>query len=275
MSYIYINGEPINSSLFPGGEVKVTIPSSTTNYDVQTVTAYLYNSEAVMQLVMVTNALRQVDSYDKFYQLEVPYFPYARQDRVCNKGESHGVQAMAGLLNSLAYNRVYVVDPHSEAVQAAVKNCFVIEQWKTAKEMLSDLVLKDKWELVCPDAGAEKKVNKLAKELGSWGLTPPVHYASKVRNLANGEILSTRFEGDVTGKNLIIVDDICDGGRTFIELAKVLKEKGAAKVALYVTHGIFSKGTEVLKEHLDHVYCLHSFKEPASDFLTISIEKEA
>jgi ribose-phosphate pyrophosphokinase len=273
MSYIYINGEPINSSLFPGGEVKVTIPSSTTNYDAQTVTAYLYNSEAVMQLVMVTNALRQVDSYDKFYQLEVPYFPYARQDRVCNKGESHGVQAMAGLINSLGYDRVYVLDPHSEAVQAAVKNCHVVKQATLAKELLCGLVLQEKWELVCPDAGAEKKVNELAKELGSWGLVPPVYYASKVRNLSNGKILSTRFEGDVKDKNLIIVDDICDGGRTFIELSKVLKEKGASKVALYVTHGIFSQGIEVLKEHLDHVYCVHSFTEPSSDYLSVSLEK--
>jgi len=82
--------------------------------------------------------------------------------------------------------------------------------------------------------------------------------------------LSTRFNGNAKGKNLVIVDDICDGGRTFIELARVLKEKGANKVALYVTHGIFSQGLDVLKEHIDHVYCVHAFNAERSDFLTIA-----
>jgi len=270
MNYVSVNYSPVKSFVFPGGEVGVVV----NNYaDIKRldVTAFLYNSEAFMQLAMATNALRnQGFGRQVTFNLKLPYFPYARQDRICNEGEAHGVQAMASLINSLEYDSVTVYDPHSEAVQAAVKNCIVTPQWVLAGSMLSGLIVKQKWELVSPDAGAEKKVNTLAKQLGSWGLTPPVHYAAKVRNLANGQILSTRFDGNVEGKNLVIVDDICDGGRTFIELAKVLKEKGANKVALYVTHGIFSQGLDVLKEHIDQVYCIHAFNAERSDFLTIA-----
>ena len=55
------------------------------------------------------------------------------------------------------------------------------------------------------------------------------------------------------GRNCLIVDDICDGGGTFIPLAKKLKNAGAKTVTLYVTHGIFSKGLDPLKEHIDYL----------------------
>ena len=56
----------------------------------------------------------------------------------------------------------------------------------------------------------------------------------------------------------MIVDDICDGGQTFIELAKALEKQGAHQIFLYVTHGIFSKGLDTLKVYFSGVYCYHS-----------------
>jgi ribose-phosphate pyrophosphokinase len=76
--------------------------------------------------------------------------------------------------------------------------------------------------------------------------------------------------------NLIILDDICDGGQTFVELAKHLKAQGAKAIYLYITHGIFSKGLSVLKQHFEHVYCYHTMLKAAEidrDFLTILEDK--
>ena len=89
----------------------------------------------------------------------------------------------------------------------------------------------------------------------SLGLSETV-YATKVRNPDNGEILRTEVPEDVSyrGKNLLIVDDICDGGRTFIELAKVLRDYEPSRIDLYVTHGIFSKGFEIFEDLIDHFY---------------------
>ena len=53
------------------------------------------------------------------------------------------------------------------------------------------------------------------------------------------------------------IDDICDGGQTFISLAQSLKKQGAAEIFLYVTHGIFSKGLDQLKTCIQHIYCYH------------------
>jgi ribose-phosphate pyrophosphokinase len=262
--------------LFPGGEVGVNVKAyfeADGSLDID-LHALIRNSDDLMALFLTVNALREQAEHDprQTISLKLLYLPYARQDRVCNLGEANSLKVIGQLLNSLKLNRVSVLDPHSDVALGVVNNCSMLPQWEVAAEMLGHLVRKEHYELVCPDAGAEKKTNRLAKELGAWGLTPPVHYARKKRNLATGEITATEIDGDFTGKDLVIVDDICDGGRTFVELAKVLKKKGAGKLALYVTHGIFSKGIDELKEHFDHVYAAYSFKEPSSDFLTLSID---
>lgn len=74
--------------------------------------------------------------------------------------------------------------------------------------------------------------------------------------------ISMVFAGDLlTGKHCLIVDDLCDGGATFLALATKLREYGAEKVYLYVTHGIFSKKYEELKKVIDHIYCTNSVRD--------------
>ena len=81
--------------------------------------------------------------------------------------------------------------------------------------------------------------------------------ASKIRDTKTGYITETKLQGEVRGRDVLIFDDICDGGRTFIELAKSLKAKGAKKISLYITHGIFSKGKDVLYNHIDEIICFN------------------
>ncbi len=78
-----------------------------------------------------------------------------------------------------------------------------------------------------------------------------------------GNILETVvYADDLQGRDVCILDDIADGAKTFIELAKVLKAKNAGKVILYVTHGIFSKTIEyVLENGIDEVWTTDSFRQ--------------
>ncbi|MNQ12726.1 ribose-phosphate pyrophosphokinase [compost metagenome] len=64
---------------------------------------------------------------------------------------------------------------------------------------------------------------------------------------------------DLAGENVLVVDDICDGGRTFTELAKVLKQYDLGSLSLYITHGIFSAGVEVLTNVFDKVYTMNTY----------------
>lgn len=242
--------------VFPGGEVQVKlgVPYRSTPSDSYEVFADLRSSDDVMSLMLVSSILR-----DKFptagrRTLVMPYIPYARQDRVCAEGDAFSLKVFAGMINSLGYDFVRVLDPHSDVAPALINNC----QVTTAAKLIANFMeLRRKFAqsdtvLISPDAGSNKKIAEVAKALDCYDFIR----ADKVRNCKNGEITGTKvYTENLNGFNCLIVDDICDGGRTFIELAKALKEKGAEKILLYVTHGIFSKGFEVFDNLIDEFYC--------------------
>ena len=80
----------------------------------------------------------------------------------------------------------------------------------------------------------------------------------KHRDVLTGQITGTSIIGEAEAKTGIIVDDICDGGRTFIELAKVIR-KDYDKLILCITHGIFSNGFDELFKYFDQIYTTDSW----------------
>lgn len=217
------------------------------------------DSSKVMRLIVAVDALKRMTNESLPIELVIPYFPYARQDRVCVHGEALGASVMANIINSLGFSKVTVWDAHSDVSPALLKRVVNIPQINLLKKC-DDLVQRlssGELILVSPDAGAAKKTIKIAETFGG---EPEVIQAQKVRNLKTGEIVKTEILGDVKDKNVLITDDICDGGRTFIELAKALKEKGAKEVSLFVTHGIFSNGLSVFDGLIERIYTTDSFR---------------
>lgn len=116
--------------------------------------------------------------------------------------------------------------------------------------------------------GARKKVEEFARKVGAKG----VICFDKTRELATGKITGMRCIDDLYyGYNTkyMVLDDICDGGRTFIELAKLLPKPCSKE--LLVTHGIFSKGVDIVTDLYDHVYTTDSFRQDlvSNDKLTV------
>ncbi len=264
---IYINDLQIQSLIFPAGECHVRVFQEMVT-PITALKAWLHNAEDIMTLLLSVDAIRRLSPVSSIH-LTIPYFPYARQDRVCNLGEALSVKIMADLINNLSCDRILIIDPHSDVTPALLNNCRVITQADIfADSVLKTELIRDNWALIAPDAGAEKKVLKVAQRLG---LTD-IFCANKIRDTKTGKITATTFHDDVKDRKVLIVDDICDGGKTFIELGKLLREKQAKTINLYVTHGIFSKGLQPLKPYFDHIYCYHTFsaiKEEEKDFLTI------
>jgi len=239
---------------FPGGErqIRFDLPPGGGSIDA---TARLKSSDDIMDIMLLADAIDRTEDVKK-NELYIPYFPYARQDRVCNKGEALSLHVMAKIVNGLGFERVRVLHPHS-AVTEALTGCIAHYPYD---EPLLDLfrrqVFLGNTTLVSPDAGAEKMVFKLGQLL-----QVPVVSAYKTRDTMTGAITGTRLAVEsVKDMDCLIVDDICDGGRTFVELAKVLKDKGARRVRLYVTHGIFSNGLSVFQDLIDEVYYTNSLK---------------
>lgn len=248
---------------FSGGERQVRILSGLPAVSISEVliTAFLKSSEDVMELLLLCDAIKRHRKTDKdlTLKIKIPYFPYARQDRVCNEGEALGVKVMAQLINSIGATEVLVQDPHSDVVTALLDNCYVPPLDIMLLTAVPAFFRDHNTVLVAPDAGASKKVFELGKKLGM-----PVLQAHKQRNTANGEITGVVLEPNpfADGRKYLIVDDICDGGRTFVELAKVIHNDLKPNcIALYVTHGIFSKGLSVFDKLIDKVFAYNVWEE--------------
>lgn len=240
---------------FPDGAtgVDINIGSAYPCYHTEhvRVSAALQSDSDIMALLQTVNALRSHFPHAAL-SLSLPYVPYARQDRACNAGEAHSMQVMSDLINMCGFARVEVLDAHSDVAPALIRNCVNLPQ-STIFQKIFDTF--EDYYIVAPDAGAYKKAHNLAKSLSAKG----VICANKVRDLATGKILKTSVNENVEGLKLLVADDICDGGATFIGLADVLRSQKCDTLELVVTHGLFTKGVGVLTDHYDKIYTTNSY----------------
>jgi ribose-phosphate pyrophosphokinase len=242
--------------VFSGGEVHIKldekyIPDNETIH----IDALLTSSELVIELMLLVDALRRSYGSSRKIVLVCPYLPYARQDRAMNPGESLSLRVMCDIINSLKFETVVVWDAHSDVALALLNNVYNIHPVDFVRRIPTINSNPEDTVLVSPDAGALKKVSKIATTLGLRMVR-----ADKTRNVKDGSITGTVVYSEHIGdSDFLIVDDICDGGRTFIELAKELRPLTDGKVNLYVTHGIFSKGLDPVFEVIDDIYVANPF----------------
>jgi ribose-phosphate pyrophosphokinase len=242
--------------VFSGGEVHCKVGKDA---DIRLV-CWDYTMNGFMAVCEYNEVLKRQGLHP---HLIYPYFPYARQDRVMQPDEPFSLKIFCDMVNGQNFKSVAIHDPHSDVTPALLNNCIVIPQWELAQRTLPQEYISE-YLFVSPDAGAYKKVSKLISD--DKRIAIGVKNRDSQGNITHTDVFSPV---PIEGQNCVIVDDICDGGRTFIELAKTLKDKGADSVILYVTHGIFSKGIDVLKEHIDHVYTTNSFPNISTDYLTV------
>lgn len=252
----FTKGENINfeSFTFSGGEPHIKILSNLSNVEEVNVSHRIQSFQDFGLLLLAIDALKKMEV--KLINVFIPYFPAARQDRVMVSGESLSVKVYTDILNSQHLNKVIIYDVHSEVAPALLNQCTNIDNSDFIKYILKDLE-KDTL-LVSPDGGALKKIYKLAEKLKNY----EVLECSKQRDVKTRKLSGFKvYAEDLKGRDCIIIDDICDGGRTFIGLAEELKKKNAGKLYLAVSHGIFSKGLEQLSLHFDKVFTTNAFKD--------------
>jgi ribose-phosphate pyrophosphokinase len=241
------------SFTFSGGEPHIKIvPDFDVNRKV-TITHRLNSFNDLGLLCITVDALRRMDV--KIIELFIPYFPAARQDRVMIPGEPLSVKVYADIINAMQLNKVFVFDAHSEVTPALLNNSTVIPNYTFIKEVLNKI--GENVKLISPDGGALKKIYKVSEFLGGVEVVE----CSKSRDVKTGKLSGFKvYNDDLEGMDCLIVDDICDGGGTFVGLAEELKKKNAGKLYLAVSHGIFNKGFEVL-DCFDKIFTTNSFKD--------------
>lgn len=261
---IKINGLSLaEDSTFPGGELHIKLPELN-NPATIVVNTRIKSSDTLVKLLLVKDAL------DFYYPgtrkiLRCLYLPYARQDRRCNPGEAFSAAVIAKLIDNMGFDKIVIADVHSIVarnfiLKTRVRHLDLIDIFASvAQPLIPNAVF------VAPDAGSYSKVSELADQY-----MRPLVTATK-RRIGSRIYSSVSVSQSIEGRDLLIVDDICDGGGTFIALAKELKELKPASISLYVTHGIFSKGLDVLHEAgISKIFTTDSYCDlPESDSLKI------
>jgi len=269
---LLLNDKPIDLFIFPAGEIQVQLPKKIDTERV-VLTWKPINSGEIMQLQLTVNALNHAGIWD--IDVDVLYLPYARQDRVCSPGQALSLEVICEILNLLDVTCIRIWDVHNtEAINkylsefgfTHIHSVDIFRRYKLLDNFDLDNLI-----LCAPDKGARSKADDIAE---SFDLGFSIHF-DKVRCPATGEITGikpNKYNRDTDGWEILVVDDICDGGRTFIEVAKELRKTTSENLYLYVTHGIFSKGLDELLEYYKHIYChhvLHDDKYQSSERLTI------
>lgn len=229
-----------NAFQFPGGEAHVVLDPTTT---VQVAYVQGASGDDLFQLAIWVDACKRHGGLTTV--LALPYLPAARQDR----GSPLSVKVYADFINSLNIDHVVALDPHSDVAPALYDRLTVVP--------LTDLriwdYLKGQFDgVIIPDVGAVKRAEAVADRLGLV-----TYQASKKRDFATGKLSGFHCEPIPPDTHMLVVDDICDGGGTFIGLAQAIRDQGNTQIrnlSLWVTHGIFSKGVDDLENFYTGIY---------------------
>lgn len=232
--------------LFPDNQPHVKIEEDQ-NTDIIHVVCSLTGPNKLLQLGMVKDIIDYMYKAEKI--LHIPYLLGARYDRRMDELESFDLKVIASIINSFKFDVVFLYDPHSDVAPALIERSYV-----RTNQVLVEAYKEEYACLIIPDAGAAKKAPNYFKWNGN--IVDSVQCA-KHRDLKTGAIsLEVLKPEECRDRNCVIIDDICDGGATFIAIAEKLPE--IKSLTLIVTHGIFSKGFEKLEEHFDHIITSNS-----------------
>jgi ribose-phosphate pyrophosphokinase len=272
-------------SSFPDGQQSITIEPSGYSFNNKIKSVQIksrLNSFRDLELIICANqALLELGA--KSVSLYVPYFLGARSDRKFLIGSTNYLKTViCPIINSQNFSEVHVLDPHSDVLEACLNNFKKTDNTGLVKFALTKIDNKngarETLHLVSPDAGALKKIYHVAETFS----IDKIIVANKHRDVKTGKITHTEIPQSNYGagpQNFVIVDDICDGGRTFIELAKAIREIRPQEIfndtiTLVITHGIFSSGLKELNKLFDAIYTTNSIRPENDSEFSIQNDNE-
>ena len=232
--------------LFPDNQPHVIVDGIGAGEEAEVVCS-ITDSLKMMHLLQTANALDHLRATKK--RLIIPYLMAARYDRLMQHGDSFDLEVIAGLINSCAFEKVLLFDVHSAVSLQLINNAINVNN----KQLVEEYTKPDAI-VICPDAGAAKKVG----EYLNWNKNfKEIVYCDKKRELSTGRLtLEVNEPEKCADKNCVIIDDICDGGATFLSIAGQIKPK---HLTLIVSHGIFSKGFAMLEKEFDEIIVSDSY----------------
>ena len=222
----------VNIQRFSDGEIQPVFLESVRGDYVFLVQSSFAPTDNLMEMLLMIDAAKRASAYKIIAVL--PYYGYARQDRKDKPRVAIGAKLIATLLEAAGANRVITMDLHAAQIQGFFD--VPVDHLDSSAifiPYINDLKLQN-LAFAAPDVGSTNRVREIASYFNA-----EMVICDKHRKRAN-EIASMVVIGDVTGKDIILVDDICDTGGTLAKAASLLKEKGARSVRAMITHPVLS-----------------------------------
>lgn len=225
------------------------------------------NDAECILLWYLVNHIRDKFGKDALIYLYLPYIPNARMDRVKNPDEVFTLKWFANFINALNFYMVIVLDPHSSVAAALINDVYVLQPSTYIKAAI-DIINDDNLLLCYPDEGAAKRYSDLMGREYVFGI--------KHRDWRTGKIerLELTTPEKVSGRAVLIVDDICSRGGTFTHTAAALKSAGAKSIYLYVTHceNTIFNGSVLTDGMIDRVFTTDSIYRGKHEKITVFTE---
>ncbi|MDR3206046.1 MAG: ribose-phosphate diphosphokinase [Candidatus Methanoplasma sp.] len=254
-----------STTRFPDGECYTRIDTDSLDDDV-TIVQNTYPDGNLVEMFLLQDAVKKMGA--RTVTLVIPYFGYARQDRVFKPGEPESAKVMARHLGIMC-DRVITIDIHKESIldyfdcpHVDLKAAAAIAEYFKDKKI--DKVLS-------PDVGAAGRAKDVADRMGV-----PYGYLDKTR-LSGSEVKISEAKMDCEGQRILIVDDMISTGGTIVAAKQVLKEAGAESVSVACTHGVFVNNAleRLTGNDLGAVLCCNTLENEVSNISVAEIIADA
>jgi ribose-phosphate pyrophosphokinase len=258
---------------FPDGQlhIKLRKPCPNVHYlDRAMITARIRNPDELFGLCLAYSVITNLGFAQDEMHLKLYYLMGGRMDRVISDQEPFTLQMVAHIINSFKFETIQVFAPHSSATTNLLNAGWAgeLESKELAfySKALSITYYRGgdrKPGVFLPDVEGQKRFyNKLHKNLNQWEYGEIVA-GNKKRDMATGKLSGFEVLTDRVPESILILDDLVDGGYTFVGQAKVLRERGAKFIALAVPHAILSKGPNI--EGIDLIITTDSYATHTAD----------
>lgn len=228
-------GEPlgkVNIQRFSDGEIGVEFQESIRGQFVFLIQSTFAPTDNLMELLLMIDAAKRASAYKVI--AVIPYYGYARQDRKDRPRVAIGSKLVANMLTAAGADRVVTMDLHAPQIQGYFD--IPVDHLDSSAIFIPYIegLNLENLTFAAPDVGSANRIREIASYFES-----EMVICDKHRKRAN-EIASMVVIGDVTDRDIVLIDDICDTGGTLAKSAGLLKEKGARSVRAFCTHPVLS-----------------------------------
>lgn len=243
-------------SRFPDGEVQITLGEFSHKESI-VVKCRITNAEELFILAQIMDIL---DRHDVLYTVEIYYLMSMRMDRVMDFNRPFSLMIVAKMLKMFKARKIYILEPHSNRLlwdMSFFRELPCSETWQLKTDLFST------YQILVPDAGARTRYEK------NLNSKYPSIFCSKIRDVNTGKLSGFKIENpeDIKYDQIMIIDNLCDGGGTFCGIASAVREVTPnISLSIFVTHMVNPRGIENLSKTFDHVWFTNSYKDWKKDW---------